>query len=147
MLGLCHILNAWQRMILCQAFLLGSPRNEVRVDIWVETALLLIDFDTVAIEPASGWASALRVSPCLCSIVRPSQRFADTRIADAIPLAEGSIEPSVLIHAKNFLFVIRILDHSRKRLVQLKSLLRLRSAFPISSWSFKIIRTMWLRAN
>ncbi len=39
---------------------------------------------------ASGWASALRVLSCLFSMTSPSRKIAETRIADAIPLAGGN---------------------------------------------------------
>ena len=39
-------------------------------------------------ESASGWASALRVRPCLFSVTCPSRKIAETRIADAMPLAK-----------------------------------------------------------
>ena len=38
----------------------------------------------------SGWALALRVRRWLFTLTRPSRRIAETRIADAMPLAGGT---------------------------------------------------------
>lgn len=41
-------------------------------------------------EAARGWASALRVRPCLLSVNRPSRKIAEKRIPDAMPFFEGA---------------------------------------------------------